>query len=389
MKRILVVQNHCVGFGGDDVVVANESAMLVAHGHEVSLWAMRNDEAQGLGGQIQTAWRLTHNPHAHEQLAKHIARFRPDVVHCHNLFPRVTLAAYEAAAQARVPVVQTLHDFRSVCCANGFLYRQGQTCDRCVTGSTYWGAWHRCYRGSWLGSLLVARSLDVHRRAGTHRRRVHRFIALSESSRQRFIEAGLPRERLVVKPNFIADPGSPPPAQARDGALFVGRLSPEKGLVTLAEAWKHLSHPLQVLGAGPLEPALRAVSTPWMELRGHCGAAEVTQAMRQSRILVMPSECLEGFPLVIVEAFANGLPVIASRLGAMAEIIDDGVTGLLFSPGRADELAARVAWAMAHPQEMAQMGRAARHRYRERYGAEANYRQLLQIYEEAVAAAAT
>ncbi|MCW7538560.1 glycosyltransferase family 4 protein [Aquabacterium sp. A7-Y] len=384
MKRVLIVQNHYIEFGGDDVVVANESAMLRSQGHEVSLWTLRNDELMALGPRIETAWRLGYNGKVRDRLADHIAEFRPDVMHCHNLFPRITLSAYDAAAQAGVPVVQTLHDFRSVCCANAFLYRDGKTCDRCVKGSTYWGAWHRCYRDSWIGSLLVARSLDVHRRARTLERRVQRFIALSKSSRSRFVEGGLPDDRIAVKPNFIADPGCPPVAP-RDGALFVGRLSPEKGLMTLAEAWKSIDHPLHVFGAGPLEEALQGASTPRLTLQGHRSSAEVFRAMQQARFLVMPSECLEGFPLVIVEAFANGLPVIASRLGAMAEIIDDGVTGLHFSPGDSRDLADKVAWALAHPQRMAEMGAAARGVYQARYSEATNYRQLMQIYEQAAA----
>jgi glycosyltransferase involved in cell wall biosynthesis len=381
MKRVLIVQNHCVGFGGDDVVVANESALLASKGHEVSLWSLRNDELKAPAQIVDAAWHVAYNDATRDALARHVARFEPDVMHCHNLFPRITASAYDAAAQHGVPVVQTLHDFRSVCCANAFLYRDGKACERCVTGSTYWAAWFGCYRGSRLASLWVARALDGHRRSGTLQRRVQRFIALSQASRRKFIEAGLPADRVVVKPNFTPDPGTP--QCARDGALFVGRLSPEKGIATLAQAWQGIAYPLDVLGAGPSAAALQRVAGGAVALRGHCDGAPVALAMQRARFIVMPSLGIEGFPMVVAEAYANGLPIIASRLGTLAEAIDDGLTGLHFNPGDAADLARQVQWAIAHPERMAEMGRAARRAYEARYSTEPNYRQLMRVYEQA------
>lgn len=382
--RVLIIQNHYIGFGGDDVVVAAETSLLQSKGHEVSLWSLRNDDLIHLGPKIETALNSTYNHKVKAALAKHIAEFRPDVMHCHNLFPRITPAAYDAAREASVPVVQTLHDFRSFCCAGAFLYRKGRPCELCVTGSSYWGAWYRCYRESWVGSLLLAHALDVHRRRKTLQRQIQRFIALSEVSKCRFVAAGLPDERISVKPNFIRDPGYTR-SESRNGGLFVGRLSPEKGLTTLIKAWERIPYPISILGDGPLMEAVRKVSNPWMTWLGHRPNAEVGHFMNQAEFLVMPSEWIEGFPMVIVEAFANGLPVIASRLGAMTQIIDDGVTGLHFTPGDANDLAVKVDWAIAHPGRMAEMGLAARRVYEARYNEHENYRQLIQIYEAAQA----
>jgi glycosyltransferase involved in cell wall biosynthesis len=383
--RILVVQNHYIGFGGDDVVVANESSLLSAKGHEVSLWSVHNKDLTSLRSYVHTALNLTYSRESKARLARHIAEFHPDVMHCHNLFPRITVSAYDAAAEAGIPVVQTLHDFRSVCCINAYLFRNGQICELCVAGSSYWGAWHRCYRDSWLGSLVAAHALDHQRRAGTLQQRVGCFIALSESSRRKFIAAGLPAERVVVKPNFMFDPGAPP-AGPRDGALFVGRLSPEKGVQTLVKAWEGIEYPLRILGGGPLQLYLSADSSRWISLLGHRPHAEVGPAMRKSRFLVMPSEYIEGFPMVIVEAFANGLPVIASRLGTMADAIEDGVTGLHFKAGDPADLAAKVAWAISHGDRVAEMGFAARRAYETRYNDETNYQSLRTIYRDAISA---
>ena len=385
--RILVVQNHYIGFGGDDVVVASESSLLSAKGHEVSLWSLHNKELTTLRSRIDTALNLTYSRPSKAQLSRHIAEFRPQVMHCHNLFPRITVSAYDAAAEAGVPIVQTLHDFRSSCCINGFLYRNGRICELCVGGSSYWGAWHRCYRNSWVGSFVTARALDRQRREGTLHRGVGCFIALSEPSRRQFIAAGLPEERIVVKPNSIPDPGIPP-AGPRQGALFVGRLSPEKGLQTLLKAWESIEFPLRILGGGPLHLTIPAALGRWISVLGHRPHAEVGPAMQQAQFLVMPSEYIEGFPMVIVEAFANGLPVIASRLGTMADVIEDRVTGLLFTVGDPDDLAAKVAWALAHSDRMAEMGLAARRVYDERFSEETNYRALVAIYRDTISAGA-
>jgi len=385
--RILVVQNHYIGFGGDDVVVANESSLLSAKGHEVSLWSVHNKDLTTLRSQIHTALSLTYSRESKAQLSRHIAEFRPDVMHCHNLFPRITVSAYDAAAEAGIPVVQTFHDFRAVCCINGFLFRNGHTCELCVGGSSYWGAWHRCYRDSWIGSFITAHALDHHRRAGTLQRRVQRFIALSELSRRQFVTAGLPEERIIVKPNFMSDPGTPP-ACSRDGALFVGRLSPEKGLQTLMKAWDGIEFPLRILGGGPLLVSLSANQSRWISILGHKTQAEVGAAMRQAQFLIMPSECIEGFPMAIVEAFAHGLPVIASRLGGMADLIEDGVTGLHFTAGDRDDLATKVAWAITHPDRMTEMGSAARRVYEKRFSEDTNYHALLSIYRDAISARA-
>lgn len=383
--RILVVQNHYLNFAGDDVVVANESSMLSAKGHEVSLWSMHNKDLTTLRSHIHTALNLTYNRQSKVRLSRHIAEFRPDVMHCHNLFPQITVSAYDAAAEAGIPIVQTLHDFRSVCCINGFLYRNGRICELCVAGSPYWGAWHRCYRNSWLGSFVTAHALDRQRRVGTLQKRVNCFIALSEPSRRQFIAAGLPEGRIVVKPNFMSDPGTPP-ACSREGALFVGRLSPEKGLQTLVKAWDGIDFPLQILGGGPLHLSLSADLSRWISVLGHKPHAEVGPAMRKARFLVMPSEYIEGFPMVIVEAFANGLPIIASRLGTMADAIEDGITGLHFTAGDPHDLAGKVAWAIAHSDRMAEMGSAARRVYEKRYSEETNYQSLLTIYRDAISA---
>lgn len=380
--RILIAHNTYTERGGEDAVVANEGALLAAHGHAVDLMTVCNADLPGRGDQLVALWRAPYSKYGRRRMADSIAAFRPDIVHVHNFFFRLTPAIYDACAEAGVPVVQTLHNFR-LFCAGATLFRAGRVCEACLGRSPWRGAWHRCWRDSRLGTLAVARMIDVQRRRNTWNTKVDRFVALTAFAREKFIAAGLPADRIFVKPNFVADPGplDPGAEDPRAGALFVGRLSAEKGITTLLSAWANIELPLSIVGDGPLRRLVEASVGPNIIYRGRLAAEGVREAMRRARFLVMPSEWYEGFPMVIAEAFANDLPVVTSRLGAMAELIEDGTTGLLVRPGDAADLAARVRWAAAHTDVMRQIGRRARQVYEVKYSPDANYRQLVAVYE--------
>jgi len=241
------------------------------------------------------------------------------------------------------------------------------------------GVARACYRGSRMASGALAGMLTLHRGLGTYRHKVARYIALNGFCRDKFIEGGLPAERVVVKPNFV-DFDLPGP-MARAGLLFVGRLSVEKGVGTLANAMALLPDAqLQVAGDGPEAGLLDGVAG--VTKLGSLPGEAVRREMGRAAALVVPSIWYENFPRTIVEAFACGLPVIASRIGALADIVRDGETGLLFEPGNPRDLADKMAWALAHPEQMALMGRNARAQYVAEFSAEVNYRRLMAIYDE-------
>ncbi len=235
-------------------------------------------------------------------------------------------------------------------------------------------------------SLVPARMVSINRRRGTWRGKVNRFIALTRFAKEKFIEGGLPADRIAVKPNFVADPAAKRETGAvrRGGALFVGRLSAEKGIGTLLQAWRDLAIPLRIIGDGPLADTIRRCDDQAVKGLGRKAQPEVIKEMRRAAFLIMPSEWYEAFPVVIVEAFATALPIIASRLGAMSELIDDGVTGLHFQPGDPADLAAKVRGAADNSSDMRRMGENARRVYEDRYTPEVNYRQLMAIYDAAV-----
>lgn len=380
LPRVMMVHNAYQHLGGEDGVVAAELKLLRDRGHEVIELRRDNQQIQTMRAPrvaADTLWSVS----SYENAVTMVRAHRPDVVHVHNTFPLISPSLYWACAKAGVPVVQTLHNFRLACPQAMFL-RDGKVCESCL-GKMPWPALrHGCYRGSRAQTAVMFGMLAVHRAAGTYENKVARYIALTEFGRDKFVEAGLPSRRIVVKPNFVEKPPHSESA-VRRGMLFVGRLSFEKGTQVLGEAWQSCKGVgLRVAGAGEAGAGLQARAG--IVMLGRQSAMQVRAEMWSSTALVLPSICFENFPLTLVESFSCGLPVIASRIGALAELVQPGVTGLLFTPGDPADLARAVQWAAAHPQDMAAMGRNARALYERLYTPEINYRQLLAIYQSAV-----
>lgn len=380
--RVLIVHNRYQQAGGEDAVVENEQALLERHGWQTRLWSVTNEAIAGTWNAIRVAARTSYSRPARDKLARVIAEFAPAVVHVHNFFPLLSPSIYDACRAAGVAVVQTLHNYRAIC-ANPALTRGGHSCFDCINGSPYQAVLHGCYRGSRIASLPVARMIDVHRRKGTWSQKVDRFIALSGFSRGKFVEAGFPADRIDVKPNFVEDRPASPPA-VRSGALYVGRLSSEKGIDTLLRAWTGVNVPLRVIGDGPMRQLVESAAGPSIMFLGRKTSAEVVREMAQAAFLVQPSVGPETFGMAIAEAYCQSLPVIASRIGALAEIVREKATGLLFSPGDADDLAAKVRWAYQCPDTMRIMGLNARSTYVQQYSPSVNFRIFTAIYERAI-----
>ncbi len=379
--KILIAHNAYQQHGGEDMVVDAEIALLRRHGHEVECYLRHNDELKAmprLRAAAGTVWSLR----SARDLSATLRRFAPDVIHVHNTFPLISPALYWTAARHRVPVVQTLHNFRLLCPQAIFL-REGRICEDCLGKSPWRAVGRKCYRDSAAQTAVLTGMLCAHRAIGTYRARVTRYIALTRFARDKYVQGGLPADRFRIKPNFI-DAGPRPPLQTRCGGLYVGRLSHEKGLEVLVAAAHLLPRPaLEIIGAGPLEPLVRAGFGPaWL---GPRTLDEILARMERARFLVLPSICHENAPRTIVEAYSRGLPIIASRLGALADLIDDGRTGLLFEPGNPHDLAAKIAWAHSHPDDMARMGHAAREEYERHYTPQRNHELLIDIYEDAIA----
>lgn len=382
-RRVLVVHNAYQQRGGEDSVVESEVALLREHGHEVELLLRHNDEVSRLS-RVDVALQTLWSRETTRDMAERIGRFRPDVVHVHNTLPLVSPSVFWAAAGAGVPAVMTLHNFRLLC-PQATLLRDGAICERCVGRAPVPAIVHRCYRESVVQTGGLVSMLMLHRGLGTFRNKVSRFIALTEFGRDKFIEGGLPAERIDVKPNFVHWMPRPD-SQARRGGLYVGRLSVEKGVEPLLQAMRlHPAHALEIIGSGPFEKAVAEVAGErWL---GPVPLTEVLDRMRRASYLLVPSVCYEGFPRTIVEAFACGTPVIASRRGSLAELVEDGRTGLLFDPDDPMDMVERLKWADANPDAMRRMGMVARSEYEERFSPQRNHELLMQVYDRAGASA--
>ena len=387
--RVLAVHNYYQQPGGEDQVFAAETRLLEAHGVEVIRYTAHNDRVASLH-RLELTRKTLWNEESYRELGELIREQRPDIMHAHNTFPLISPAAYQSARDGDIPVVQTLHNFRLLC-ANGLLFRDGRVCEDCIGRTIPWPAVvHKCYRGDMAASAVVATMLVYHRARGTWQHDVDVFIAPTEFARDKLIEGGLPPAKIVVKPNFVEWGGDALPLDAgeRSYMLYVGRLSAEKGIRTLLAAWNSSAGllPLRIVGDGPLRDEVLRVATtnPRIEWLGYQPAAQVQQLLRGARALVFPSECYEMFPLVLLEAYSTGLPVIGSRSGALQSIIHDGETGLLFATANPASLGEKVLWASENRDAMATMGKHAMAVYHEQYTGAVNYELLRAVYARAI-----
>jgi len=385
--KILLCHNFYQQTGGEDRSFADERRMLLAHGHQVVEYTRHNDEVDAIGpGALaaQTIW----SRRTYREIRELIRRQRPDVVHCTNTFPLISPAVYDAARAEGTPIVQALRNYRLLCPA-AVLMREGRVCQACMGARVPWPAVrHGCYRNSRAASAVTAGMLTWHRLRRTWQRSVDVYFTLTEFARQKFIEGGFPAERVLVKPNCIdPDPG----IGTGDGGyfVFVGRLSPEKGVDTLLSAWEQVdpSKSLKIIGDGPLAPHVRAACErlPNVQWCGALAHEDTLAVIGRAAALVMPSRWYETFGRTIIEAYAKGTPVVASNLGAMADLVVPEKTGLLFEPGDAGELAGCVRqW---DRMDLRSLRRTARAEYQRRFTVKTSYAALMTIYAQALKSA--
>jgi glycosyltransferase involved in cell wall biosynthesis len=384
LPRVLIIHNHYRIPGGEDTVVANEAALLRAFGHEVEEYYESNDTRFGFNELVEMIW----SRRARSRLREVIARFQPDVIHCHNIYYRISPSVYWLARELGLPVVQTLHNFRFRC-LNAKLSRKGEPCERCLTGAgtRLNGVVRRCFQKSWTGSLALALSNGFHEAIGSFSRPVTRFIALSDYAREKHVMAGIPPRKLVVKYNCVY-PDVGRKTELGSYCILAGRLEAEKGIRVVLQAASLIPDiPIVIAGNGPLGEEVRhaASAAPNVRYLGQVAHGQMIELMKSARLLLFPSVMYENFPMTIAEAFSVGLPVVASRRGAAAEIVEDRINGLLFNPGSAADLSRQVRKVWADEYALLNMGNAARRSYEQNCSGEQTYRMLSTIYRNAIA----
>jgi glycosyltransferase involved in cell wall biosynthesis len=383
--RILTVHNNYQQPGGEEQIFATETALLESYGHEILRYTLDNDQIATTNPLLlakNTLWNST----VYRELRSLIRAKQPQVAHFHNTFPLISPAAYYAARDEGVAVIQTLHNYRLLC-PNALFFRAGRVCEDCLGTVPLPGVMHGCYRGSHSASAMVAATVSLHSLLGTWTNVVDAFIVYSQFAMNKFIEGGLPAEKLAFKTNFLHP--VPTPGDGKGGyAVFVGRLSIEKGLGVMLDAWRQLGGkiPLKILGDGPMAGLVTEAvqAMPEIEWLGRRPLEEVYEIVGNAAFLVFPSEWYETFGRVAIEAFAKGTPVVASNIGAIAELVDHQHNGLLFRPSDPTDLADQIEWLLAHPQELAQMRLTARTEFEAKYTANDNCKRLIEIYQTAL-----
>jgi glycosyltransferase involved in cell wall biosynthesis len=388
--KILILHNSYKQPGGEDSTVQRESTLLRAAGHDVTTYLRHNQDINqdSLFSKIQTASKAVWARDSRREVAALLRREKPEVAHFHNTLHLISQSAYYACRDANVPVVQTLHNYRSFC-TPGIFYRNGGICEDCLKHGLVCGVLHGCYRESRAQSAALALTLAIQQKLKTWTRIVDCYIAPTDFVRRKFVATGLPAEKVLVKPNFV-DPDPGERTSAGEYAIFAGRLTPEKGLRTLIAAWALLEKQIRlvIVGDGPLRSELERDVTQRgasnVVFRGSLSNTDTIKMMKAAKFLIFSSEWYETFGTTIVEAFACGIPVLCSNLGAMQELVSDGRTGLHFTPSDPADLAAKVNWAWSHPAENNEMGSAARREYEAKYTAQQNYEMLMKAYEFAI-----
>jgi len=389
--RILVIHNRYQLRGGEDTVVDEDVTALRTHGHEVELLEAHNDEGKGLG-RFTAARHAIWSRESARRVEEKARAFQPDVAHVHNHSYVLSASIFPELAKLGIPTVATLHNYRMTC-SNAYLLRDGAPCELCVgkRASTA-GITHACFRGSRAASAMIAGSQLAYRRSAIPH--IARWLTPSEATRDIFVRADVPAERIITLPNAVFDRGASESGPRAPVALFVGRLSEEKGVMQLLDAWgvepRTDGAKLEIVGEGPLAArvAERAKARPDIRVLGKQRAADVATSMRAARVLVVPSRWPETFGLVAVEAFAAGTPVIASDIGALTELVTDA-EGWRAPAGDAAALGAAIDCALASPEEAATRGAAARARYERDFTMAARLTSLEQHYRDVISQSKT
>jgi len=383
---VLMVHNRYLQRGGEDVAFETDCRLLREGGDTVDVYEEDNRRVTALG-KVRSAARTVWSAETYRSIRARLRQTRYDCVHVHNFFPLVSPAVYHAARAEGVAVIQSLHNYRLLC-PKATLFRDSRVCEDCAGRFVPWPAVvHSCYRGSAAATLAVSAMIVAHRALRTWRSAVHAYIALTEFGRAKFVAAGLPADRVEVRPNCVhPDPG----VGSHEGkfVLYVGRLSEEKGIRVLLDAWKGPARniPLKIIGDGPLADlvAAAAKASPEITWLGGRSREDTLGNMKDASILVFPSQCYEGLPTVLLEACATGIPVVAADLGAAADVVRPGETGSLFRAGDANDLAKCVVELWSRVEDRRRMGSAARRAFEERYAAEPCYESLIRIYRTAI-----
>ena len=407
--HVTMVNNFLYLRGGAERVLFEEAELLRGQDTEISVFSRRHPQnipaaheelfppyvdpfVLPVLGKLQQAPRIIYNRQSYRLFSQFLQQVKPQLIHAHNIYGGLTSAICDAATHQGIPMVMTLHDYKLLCPAY-IMIRKGQVCDRCKHGAYRHCVTGCCHKESLAGSLVYAME-SYFTRWGAKYAALRYLICPSKFMMRQMLEAGYEASRVVYLPNAVDVRAYTPSFTPGDYLLYVGRLSREKGIPTLLDAVRELTMPLAIVGDGPMRAGLEAfvqqhAMTDRVTFYGHQSGEALQRLYQQAAFVVIPSEWYENAPMTILEAFAYGKAVVGARIGGIPEMIEDGETGRLVTPGQSEELRATLSTLWADRPAQGAMGRAAHQVVATRFSPQRHLEDLLSLYQRALAPAAT
>lgn len=380
--KVLQVHNKYIYSGGEDRVVEDEKNLLIKNNCEVFQLIKKNrDEINSLLDQLKVSKNLIYSKPSKDIMVRKLKEINPNIVHIHNTFPLWSFSILDACYEMKIPVVMTLHNFRLIC-AKGIFYRDNKICELCLKSSSLNAIKYGCYQDSRIKSIPVSLMIKRYNKGLSLLKKINKVITLTKFTKKKFLEANFPENKLSIKPNFIFDNIIIKSNVKKKGFLCASRLSEEKGILDLIKAHKEFKFDLKICGDGPLKKHL--INYRLIKYLGFLNKEKLHQELNSTKFLIFPSNCYEGFPIILLEAFAFNTIVIAPNLGSISNIIKDKYNGILFKPNDIEDLINKIKWVLKNDNECEKIKINAKKVLIEKYSEKQNFKQLLDIYEAAI-----
>ncbi len=384
--KILICHNFYQSRGGEAQTVSRERALLEKKGNSVILYTRDSNEISDYSvfRKARLFFTILFSFKTYKALVNIIEQQRPDVAHIHNVFPLISPSVYYALAKHKIPIVQTLHNYRFLCPNGLFLSNKGEICEKCSKGNFFHAIGGKCYRNSYVQSFVISLSLWIHNLLGTFKK-IDVYISPSHFLKNKMQKKGIPEEKILVKNHFVDTDDLIPSKNFENYVVFMGRLTDEKGILALIDALEKIPNcRLKIIGEGPLYLELKDFvernKLQNIEFLGFIGTEKRYEILKKAMFLVLPSEWYENFPYVLIESLSLGIPAVASRIGGIPEIIDEGMNGLLVQSGNAEELKEKIERLIGNRDLLLSMRINAREKAEKTYGEEQGYRKLIEVY---------
>ncbi|AWI06387.1 glycosyltransferase family 4 protein [Clostridium drakei] len=383
-ERVLIVHNYYQVSGGEDTVVANEKKMLEDNGHEVFMYTRHNEEIKksGILEKIKLPFETIYSFKTVREVKKVIRENEIDIVHVHNTLPLISPSVYKAAKDCGCKIVQTVHNFRLLCPGATFTCN-GKICEECISKGLKCAIKNKCYRNSKIQTLAVVLMLKINRIIGSYDK-VDTYIALTKFNKRK-LEALIPKNKIVIKSNFTEKTNLDIiPVKDREYFMFLGRIESIKGIHLLLNTWKEIKdETLVIVGAGTEEGYLREFITnnniSNIEFLGTRKKEDAMKILSKAKALIIPSQWYEGFPMVIIEALSQGVPIIGSNIGNVGGLLKDKTYGIVhdFTNSSIKE----VLKSFQNIDKLNMYINNALNEYERKYSVNKNYRMLEKIYK--------